>query len=111
VAEAVRFELTDGYPVAGFQDRCLKPLGHASCDPIAFDRSQCTAIWRLDVGQTARRSSSTSQPSVTMSISSSSSLSGAPDLRQVAAQVDVEDLVGEADGRMDAREERPLRGA
>src|SRR5262245_19030898 len=30
VAEAVRFELTKGGTLAGFQDRCLKPLGHAS---------------------------------------------------------------------------------
>src|SRR5260363_78443 len=29
-AEAVRFELTEGFPFAGFQDQCLKPLGHAS---------------------------------------------------------------------------------
>jgi hypothetical protein len=31
MAEGVRFELTRGAkPPAGFQDRCLKPLGHPS---------------------------------------------------------------------------------
>ena len=31
LAEGVRFELTRGRePPAGFQDRCLKPLGHPS---------------------------------------------------------------------------------
>jgi hypothetical protein len=31
MAEGVRFELTRGRkPPAGFQDRCLKPLGHPS---------------------------------------------------------------------------------
>ena len=30
VAERVRFELTEAINLAGFQDRCLKPLGHLS---------------------------------------------------------------------------------
>lgn len=30
VAEGVGFEPTDGVTVCGFQDRCLRPLGHPS---------------------------------------------------------------------------------
>ena len=30
LAEEVRFELTEAINLDGFQDRCLKPLGHSS---------------------------------------------------------------------------------
>ena len=30
LAEKVRFELTEAINLGGFQDRCLKPLGHPS---------------------------------------------------------------------------------
>jgi hypothetical protein len=30
MAEKVRFELTEAINLGGFQDRCLKPLGHLS---------------------------------------------------------------------------------
>lgn len=30
LAEGVRFELTEAINLDGFQDRCLKPLGHPS---------------------------------------------------------------------------------
>ncbi len=30
MAERVRFELTEAINLGGFQDRCLKPLGHLS---------------------------------------------------------------------------------
>jgi hypothetical protein len=37
MAEGVRFELTRGAkPPAGFQDRCLKPLGHPSTININY---------------------------------------------------------------------------
>src|SRR5260363_424799 len=47
-AEAVRFELTEGFPFAGFQDQCLKPLGRLSATSILERAGESTRIFTDD---------------------------------------------------------------
>src|SRR5260363_190534 len=44
-AEAVRFELTEGFAFAAFQDQCLNPLGHASKTSILKRAGEPTRIF------------------------------------------------------------------
>ncbi len=45
LAEAVRFELTDGGTVAGFQDQSIQPLWHTSI--AAMVSPQTAILWSL----------------------------------------------------------------
>ena len=48
MAEAVRFELTEGVALGSFQDCCLKPLGHTSDDTASWQEVRgCDLCLRL----------------------------------------------------------------